>query len=392
MNKNTPGTMRSPSAGGAASAAAPAKRRGFGSMLLKKIQYHAVTLIITAVMMVGLALLAYPSFSDYWNSFHQSRAIMSYAETVAQMDTTKYEELLAAAEAYNAQLAERGISWDVASVEENSETYMSLLNLDGSGIMGYINIPKIDVQLPIYHGTGEAVLQTAIGHLEETSLPVGGEGSHCVVSGHRGLPSARLFSDLDKMKEGDTFTMSILNETLTYQVDQIRIVEPTDLSELTIREGQDLVTLVTCTPYGINTHRLLVRAHRIANASGEARVVADAIQIRPIYIAPFVAAPILVLLLILMLLMTGKKKKVKVTAADRYYRERHLERPEMEVTTEVGRTILEDPAQAIRAGAKFLERRMRRHKNRPAAGDKRSMAEGDIPAAEDETRKEHGDE
>lgn len=360
MNKNTPRTMRSPAAGGAASAAAPAKRRGIGSMLLQKIQYHAVTLIISGVMLVGLALLAYPSFSDYWNSFHQSRAIMSYAETVAKMDTAEYERVIENARAYNERLAETGIAWDLRVLEERREEYQSELNMDGTGIMGYINIPKIDVQLPIYHGTEESVLQVAIGHLAETSLPVGGENTHCVVSGHRGLPSAKLFSDLDKLKEGDTFTMSILNETLTYEVDQIRIVEPTDLSELTIKEGQDLVTLVTCTPYGINTHRLLVRAHRIANASGEARVVADAIQIRPVYIAPFVAVPMLVLLLILMLLMTGKKRKVKLTTADRYFAEQHLERPEMEVTTATGRAILDDPAGALKAGAKYLERRMRR--------------------------------
>jgi len=276
------------------------------------------------------------------------------------MDTAEYERVIENARAYNERLAETGIAWDLRLLEEMREEYQSELNMDGTGIMGYINIPKIDVQLPIYHGTEESVLQVAIGHLAETSLPVGGENTHCVVSGHRGLPSAKLFSDLDKLKEGDTFTMSILNETLTYEVDQIRIVEPTDLSELTIREGQDLVTLVTCTPYGINTHRLLVRAHRIANASGEARVVADAIQIRPVYIAPFVAVPMLVLLLILMLLMTGKKRKVKLTGADRYFAERHLERPEMEVTTATGRAILDDPAGALKAGAKYLERRMRR--------------------------------
>ena len=191
--------------------------------------------------------------------------------------------------------------------EEQQKQYDSLLNFDGTGNMGYINIPKINVELPIYHGTSDSVLQTSIGHLEETSLPVGGESTHTVLSGHRGLPSAKLFTDLDKLTEGDTFTLNILNQTLTYEVDQIRIVEPTDLSDLQIEEGQDLCTLVTCTPYGINTHRLLVRGHRIANQNGEAQVIADALQIRPIYIMPFVAVPILLILIIAVLIFPKRR-------------------------------------------------------------------------------------
>ena len=193
--------------------------------------------------------------------------------------------------------------------------YESILDINGSGIMGYIDIPKIHIMLPVYHGTADSVLQVAIGHLTGTSLPVGGEGSHCVVSGHRGLPSARLFTDLDKLVAGDTWTINVLDRTLTYEVDQIRVVEPTDLSNLKIEQGKDYCTLVTCTPYGINTHRLLVRGHRIPNAQGDANVIADALQIETTYVAFFVAIPILIILFIAAMLLTGsrsrKRKKEK---------------------------------------------------------------------------------
>ena len=276
----------------------PAKEKGFFAR-------HLTTILLVAVFMIGIGLIGYPSFSDYWNSFHQSRAIMNYTETVANMDQEKFDALIQEAEEYNAKLARTGINWTMS--EEQQKQYDSLLNFDGTGDMGYINIPKINVELPIYHGTSDSVLQTSIGHLEETSLPVGGESTHTVLSGHRGLPSAKLFTDLDKLTEGDTFTLNILNQTLTYEVDQIRIVEPTDLSDLQIVEGQDLCTLVTCTPYGINTHRLLVRGHRIANQNGEAQVIADALQIRPIYIMPFVAVPILLILIIAVLIFPKRR-------------------------------------------------------------------------------------
>ena len=280
------------------SLATPAKKKGFFAR-------HLTTILLVAVFMIGIGLIGYPSFSDYWNSFHQSRAIMNYTETVANMDQEKFDALIQEAEEYNAKLARTGINWKMS--EEQQKQYDSLLNFDGTGNMGYINIPKINVELPIYHGTSDSVLQTSIGHLEETSLPVGGESTHTVLSGHRGLPSAKLFTDLDKLTEGDTFTLNILNQTLTYEVDQIRIVEPTDLSDLQIVEGQDLCTLVTCTPYGINTHRLLVRGHRIANQNGEAQVIADALQIRPIYIMPFVAVPILLILIIAVLIFPKRR-------------------------------------------------------------------------------------
>lgn len=284
---------------------------------------HFVTLLIVLVFLVGIGLLTYPSIANYWNSFHQTQVIMSYQETVSKMDAKDYKKILDSAKAYNKRLGQTGIQW-VLSAEQKAE-YNKQLKVDKSGVMGYISIPKIHVKLPIYHGTSEAVLQTSIGHLEGTSLPVGGKNSHCIVSGHRGLPSAKLFTDLDRLKEGDTWTMTILNETVTYEVDQIRIVEPTDLSNLQIKKGKDYCTLVTCTPYGVNTHRLLVRGHRIPNLNGDADVIADAIQIEPVYIAPFVAAPILLLLILMLLFRTGKRRR-KVPLGDRYMQEKGLKR------------------------------------------------------------------
>lgn len=268
---------------------------------------NGLTLILLLILLIGAGLIAYPSFANWWNSFHQSRAVASYAETVANMNTEEYERIISKAQAYNRKLSRSGILWTLDEDEEKD--YKEQLDIGTSGIMGYIDIPKIDVMLPIYHGIDESILQVAVGHIPGTSLPVGGKGSHCVVSGHRGLPSARLFTDIDKLVEGDTFTITVLNKTLTYEVDQIRTVLPTDLSDLQIEKGKDYVTLVTCTPYGINTHRLLVRGHRIENADGDASVIADALQIEPIYIAPFIAVPILILLIIGMFIMTGMRTR-----------------------------------------------------------------------------------
>ena len=280
--------------------------------------------ILVLMLLIGLGLLVYPSFSDYWNSFHQSRAISSYMESVGRMDNAQYDALMADARAYNATLDTGEFRWFLTDEEE--EVYNAKLNFNNNGNMGFITIDKIKVNLPIYHGTSESVLQTSIGHIEWTSLPTGGEGTHCVLSGHRGLPSARLFTDLDKMTEGDVFQLTVLNEMLTYQVDQIRIVEPNDLSDLQIVPGMDYCTLVTCTPYGINTHRLLVRGHRVANPQGDAKVVADALQIDKIYVIPFVGVPILLLLLIVILLTTGRHARHRDTYAEVFEWERHLER------------------------------------------------------------------
>ena len=262
------------------------------------------SVLLPLLLVIGVILLVYPSVSDYWNSFHQSRAIAAYAGQVAGMDRKEYDGLINAAREYNARLAETGIRWIME--EDQKKEYESLLTFNGTGVMGYIDIPKTHVKLPIYHGTSDEVLQISIGHIAETSLPVGGEGSHCALSGHRGLPSAKLFSDLDKVVEGDTFTLSILDETCTYQVDRIRVVLPSDLTDLAIEPGQDLCTLITCTPYGINTHRLLVRGHRVENAQGEAQVVADALQLEPAIVAPFIMVPFVFGLLILLFAATGR--------------------------------------------------------------------------------------
>ena len=270
---------------------------------------HGSTVFLILILLIGLSLMLYPTFADWWNSFHQSRAVASYVEQVANMDDDKYDEIWSAAWDYNRSLLDRPN--DFLLSEAQQENYRSLLNIGGNGIMGYIEIPKLGVTMPVYHGTDEAVLQVAIGHLEWTSLPVGGESSHCVVSGHRGLPSARLFTDLDKMEPGDTFLLRILDEVLTYEVDQIRIVLPQNTDDLLIVEGEDLCTMVTCTPYGINTHRMLVRGRRIATEEVRAvrRVTADAIQIEPIIVAPFVALPILLVLLIVLLIPKRRRRK-----------------------------------------------------------------------------------
>ena len=269
---------------------------------MKRKMNYISTIFLFLLLLVGLSLLLYPTFSDYWNSFHSSQAISTYAENVANLDEKKYDELWSAAWAYNQSLLDRSSEFTLS--EEQYSEYLELLNVSGLGIMGYIEIPEISVSLPIYHGTDESVLQIAVGHLEWSSLPVGGESSHCVLSGHRALPSAKLFTDLDKLREGDIFMLRVLDEVLTYEVDKISIVEPSQVSALQVIEGEDLCTLVTCTPYGINTHRLLVRGHRIENIaeSRSIRVTADAIQIEPLIVAPIVAVPILLLLLVLLLL------------------------------------------------------------------------------------------
>lgn len=277
------------------------------------------TIILILVFLVGLSLLLYPTVSDYWNSLHQSRAITEYAEEVANLDNELYEELWTNAKAYNERLFHSGRG--LSLTEKEWPEYEAQLDVSGNGIMGYIEIPKIKCTLPIYHGTDSAVLQIAVGHIEGSSFPVGGENTHCVLSGHRGLPSAKLFTDLNLLTEGDTFLIRVLDETLTYEVDQILIVEPKDTEALRIVENEDLCTLVTCTPYGINTHRLLVRGHRVENAeeANTIRVTADALQIDPMIIAPAVAVPMLLALLILLMVKTsGKHKKKKEADLNAY--------------------------------------------------------------------------
>lgn len=270
---------------------------------------HASTMILIFILVVGLSLMLYPSFSNWWNEAHQSRAIAAYSQEVSKLDENRYDELWQQAWEYNRSLVGRENAYLLD--DSQKAEYERLLDVSGMGIMGYIEIPSLKVSLPIYHGTEESVLQVAVGHLEWTSLPVGGESTHCVLSGHRGLPSAKLFTDLDRLVVGDRFRLGVLDQVLTYEVDQILIVEPQDTEALLIEEGKDLCTLVTCTPYGINTHRLLVRGHRIDNIeeAKTVRVTADAIQIEPLLVAPVVAIPILLLLLILLLLPKQPRKK-----------------------------------------------------------------------------------
>lgn len=267
------------------------------------------SILLVLILLAGAAIMIYPSFSDYWNSFHQSQAIANYSESVSNLNEEEYERLWLAACEYNEKMAGKSIPFRLSDAEW--EEYNSLLDVSGNGIMGYIEIPKISVSLPIYHGTSDAVLQVAAGHIESSSLPVGGTSTHCIISGHRGLPSAKLFTDLDQMSEGDIFQLKILNETLTYEVDQIRIVLPSELDTLGIIQGQDHCTLVTCTPYGINSHRLLIRGKRIANPQAAAHVTADAVRIDPVLVAPAAAAPMLLALTIWLIVNPGKKKKKK---------------------------------------------------------------------------------
>ena len=260
--------------------------------------------------------MAYPSVSDWWNSFHQTQAIAKYSKSVANMDRENFDRILEEAEAYNEKLLGRQNRF-ILSDEQKIE-YKNVLDVDGTGIMAYIDIPKINVSLPIYHGVDQNILEVAIGHIEGSSLPVGGKGTHCVVSGHRGLPAARLFTDLDQLEVGDKFLVQVLDRTLTYEVDQIRIVLPKEFQDLEIDPDKDQMTLVTCTPYKVNTHRLLVRGHRVENEiPNAANITADALLFRPYYVAPIVAAPILLVLLIMMLITTSSGYRQRRAAARR---------------------------------------------------------------------------
>lgn len=220
-----------------------------------KKKFWASTALLILILLAGLCLLLYPGFANWWNGMHQSRAIAAYAQQVSQLTEADYTQYWDAAHAYNRLLAQGGA--------DITQSYETLLDPTGSGVMGYLEIPAIDCVLPIRHGSSEAVLRAAVGHLDWSSLPVGGTSAHCVLSGHRGLPSAKLFTDLDKLVIGDVFHLQVLGTTLTYRVDQILTVLPGETGELRIKDGQDYCTLVTCTPYAINTHRLLVRGCRV---------------------------------------------------------------------------------------------------------------------------------
>ena len=274
---------------------------------VKKRKWPTVLLII--IFIVGLGILLYPTISNWWNSFHSSRAISNYAERVANLNDEEYNKLLQSAYEYNKSILEKRSQYSMSSADQAD--YNSQLDFEGTHIIGYIEIDKIKVSLPIYHGTSDTVLQIATGHVDWSSLPVGGESTHAVISGHRGLPSAKLFTNLDRLEEGDIFVIRVLNEILTYEVDQIKVVLPSDTSPLEIVEGEDLVTLVTCTPYGINTHRLLVRGHRIENKPDhqKVKIISDATRIEPLVIAPVIAIPILLILLVTVLIRDKRRGK-----------------------------------------------------------------------------------
>jgi sortase A len=271
----------------------------------KFIKKNLTTILLLLVFLAGLLLLLYPSVSNWWNTNYSSHMIQHYTSIVSNLDQEKQEEILQEASAYNEELAQDADRYHPS--DEMHEEYESLLNVDGSGMMGTLYIPSIRVNLPIYHTTSDNSLSAGIGHLEGSSLPVGGKGTHAVLTGHRGLPSARLLSDLDQVQIGDTFEITILNKTLYYEVDQILIVYPSQMDSLDIDADQDYVTLVTCTPYGINSHRLLVRGHRI-DSTDDLGVSADAALYDNKIIAPFYAIPLLILLVIIIVFKTRKKK------------------------------------------------------------------------------------
>ena len=294
------------------------KKAGLGSRLL--------TIILTGVLIVGIGLLLYPTFANWWNSTRQSKVVEQYMAELESIDQAEAERLIASAKEYNRMMADKGIMWQLS--DEQLVRYESELNYGEKGVMGYIEINSLDITLPIYHGVEEDVLQKGIGHLDSTSLPIGAatfdddmgivtdpeDGAHCVISGHRGLPSSRLFTDLDKMAVGDTFGLNIYNNVLIYEVDQIRVVLPEDLSELQLVKGEDYCTLVTCTPYGINTHRLLVRGKRVSTKDAERfiyRIQGNARQIRPAVVAVLMAVPVIVLLFILVMIDPIGRRRAK---------------------------------------------------------------------------------
>lgn len=271
------------------------------------------TILLVAIFLIGLCVLLYPTVSDFWNEKRQSQAIMNYDELLVDLTPEDFTEYFKKAEEYNRKL--RLISFPFLGYSELDDEYYSTLDINGSGMMGYITIEKIKVQLPIYHGTSDKVLNSAVGHLEGSSLPIGGESTHSVLSAHRGLPSAKLFTNLDKVVVGDIFTITILDRTFTYQVDQVLIVLPDRIDELAVVNGEDYCTLVTCTPYGINTHRMLVRGTRIENIEGPKKlnILTEAFQIDPLIVTPAVAIPILAGLLVFLMTKSSKEKRKNKT-------------------------------------------------------------------------------
>ena len=283
------------------------KKKGKQKKKKKKKKVSITNILLVLIMLTGIGILAYPSVSDWWNSMHATQAIAGYVEAVETMSKEEKEAIFAKAKEYNDSLP-NGVNFNIS--EEKYAEYASILDVTGTGIMGYIQIQSIGVNLPVYHGVDEGILQIAVGHIPGSSFPIGGERTHAVMSGHRGLPSAKLFSDLAKLKEGDVFTVTVLDETFTYMIDQIRIVLPEETDELAIVDDKEYATLVTCTPYGVNSHRMLMRGHRIANIDGKA-TPADAVKIPTYIVIPAVGIPLLFVVLLGMLIYYRKKKPGK---------------------------------------------------------------------------------
>ena len=270
-------------------------------------QSRKATIILLVSFFIGLSVLLYPAISSYWNSKTQSQAIVNYEAMLAAYKEEDYTAFFEAADRYNADLF--ALEVPLRDHPELYEQYWQTLDISGTGMMGYLTVPKINQELPVYHGTSEGVLANAVGHFQGTSLPVGGKNTHSVVSAHRGLPTAVLFTHLDRMEIGDTFYFTVLDRTITYEVDQIRIVEPDDLSLIRIEEGRDYCTLLTCTPYGINTQRLLVRGHQIdASQKRNLYVANEAYRVDPLIVMPIVALPIIFVLLIYVMVVPVKKE------------------------------------------------------------------------------------
>ena len=271
---------------------------------------HKTVIFLTLGFLVGISLLLYPAFSNYWNSKTQSRAIVDYEAVLEHLKPEDYSAMFQAAYDYNRALYET--DYPLTDYEE-IPGYYDTLTLPGSSIIGYVKIDKIGVELPIYHGTSDEVLNVGVGHLEGTSLPVGGENTHSVMSAHRGLPSAKLFTDLDRLEWGDTFQIMVLDQVLTYQVDQVKVITPTEVEDLLIAEGKDYCTLFTCTPYGINTHRLLVRGIRIETIVEKPiiYVANEAFRIEPLLVTPAVAAPMLLVFFIHLMVKYREPPKKK---------------------------------------------------------------------------------
>ena len=267
------------------------------------------TILLVLIFLIGLSVLLYPTISDFWNEKRQSQAIMNYDDLLVDLTPEDFSEYFEKAEEYNRKL--KLISYPFLGYPELDDEYYSALDVNDDGMMGYITIDKIKVQLPIYHGTSDKVLNCAVGHLEGSTLPIGGESTHCVLSAHRGLPSAKLFTNLDELAVGDVFTITILDKMFTYQVDQVKVVLPDETDELNVVNGEDYCTLVTCSPYGINTHRMLVRGTRIENIeeAKKINITTEAYLIDPLIVTPVVAIPIFLGRLVFLVVKSSKKKR-----------------------------------------------------------------------------------